>query len=348
MGKRAGKSSQSSQSKGASGQKATLDANTRLCVLHGRDDMQKRQALQSLRDALEAAHGEIEQFTYDGKRAELAEVLDELRSYSLMQTFKLVIVDEADQFVKTHRAALERYAESPVDHAALVLRSTNWNKGNLDKKIAKVGAVMKCDEPSPEHAQQIMRERAQSAYGCTLRGDAATALVDRLGPDLMQLETALGKLALMTDSDGVITPELVTEQVGRSSEEQAYMVQEAVLQGLLRGTPRPMIAKVHELVDVGGQPEVLVGYFVADVVRKLNVALMMQAAGAPQGQIMKQVRVFGDRVRPFSQVLQRVDPAQAARLFDDVLSADARAKSGLGETVRNLEAFCVRLTDNVK
>ncbi|MFW6060463.1 MAG: DNA polymerase III subunit delta [Phycisphaeraceae bacterium] len=329
----------------ASKSKPALDAATRIAVLYGPDEMQKRLRLHALLTTLNEAHGEVETFTYDGKSAALSDVLDELRSFSLMQTYKLVVVDNADEFTKNHRAALERYAEEPVDHATLVLRSTTWNKGNLDKKIEKVGAVVQCKEPSPAEAQRWLANRAASAHQCTIAPDAAALLVERLGTDLTQLDTELGKLALMVEEGAAIEVSLVREAVGRSSEEQAYMMQEAVLEGLQRGSAEPMLAKLHELVDLGGQPDVLVAYFVADVVRKLNVALMMRRAGVPQGEMLKQLKIWGPRQRTFMAALQRFDPAQAARLFEQVITADARAKSGLGQTMRNVEAFCVRLAD---
>src|SRR5689334_9173202 len=102
----------------------------RIRVIHGPEEMLKRESLDELRASLEATHGSFEVFTFDGKTATLAEVLDELRSYSLMQQHKLVIVDDADVFVTAHREPLERYAQAPLDTATLVLRSTKWNKGN--------------------------------------------------------------------------------------------------------------------------------------------------------------------------------------------------------------------------
>jgi len=334
--------------RGTSEKKPTLDANVRICVLYGADEMLKRLYLQQLRDAVTAAHGDAEAFNFDGKSASLSDVLDELRSYSLMQSYKLVVVDDADQFVKTNRAALDRYAEAPVDHATLVLRSTTWNKGNLDKKIAKVGAMVKCDEPSPDQAQRWLVRRAESEYGVKITNDAAQLLVERLGCQMMPLDTELGKLSLMVGRGESIQPALVREVVGRSSDEEAYMMQEAVLRGLQQRSAAPMLAKVRELVDLGNKPDVLVAYFVADVVRKLNVALLMQASGVPQGQVMKQLKVFGSRQRMFQQVLGRLDAKRAAGWFDQAVTADAHAKSGRGDTVRNLEALCVRLADEIR
>lgn len=332
-------------SKSASGK---LGPETRICVLFGPDDMQKRLHLQSLRDALARAHGEIEQHEFDGRNAPLADVLDELRCYSLMQTYKLVLVDHADEFTKQHRAALERYAEHPVDHATLVLRAEVWHKGNLDKLIAGVGAVIRCESPGPAEAKRWVAQQARDVHGCAISSEAAETLVDRLGTDQAMLDSELGKLALMIEPGGAITPELVRDSVGRSSEEQAWVMQEAVLEGIARRSARPMLRKIHELIDLGGQPEVLVAYFVADLVRKLNVALAMRRAGTPQAEVLKDLRIWGARQRPFGDALARLEPRRAARLLDDVVTADARAKSGRGDSRRNLEAFCVRLADEIR
>ena len=129
-------------------QSVQLDASTRVLAVHGPEEAVKKQKIDQLRAALEAEHGELQKFDFDGKTATLADVFDELRGYSLMGGYKLVVVDPADDFVKAHREPLERYAQNPVDHATLVLRAGTWNRGNLDKHIAKVGAVVKCEPPS--------------------------------------------------------------------------------------------------------------------------------------------------------------------------------------------------------
>ena len=47
---------------------------------------------EALRGALEAEHGEVDTIQFDGQKASLADVLDELRSLALLQRHKLVVV----------------------------------------------------------------------------------------------------------------------------------------------------------------------------------------------------------------------------------------------------------------
>jgi DNA polymerase-3 subunit delta len=328
-----------------------LDADTRICVLHGPEQWLKSRYLQDLRKALDEAHGETETFTFNGETATLSDVLDELRSYALMQHHKIVLLDAADVFLKKnedYRRALERYAAAPVDHATLVLRSDTWNKGNLDKLIAKVGCVVKCEPLKPAEAKAWLVKRCQSEHGRTLAPAAAALLVDRLGPALMPLDSELAKLALMVKPDEPIDRALIEQVVGKSSDEKAWEVQEAVLAGLSNGSPGAAIAKVRELVDLAGQAEVLVVYFVADLVRKLNLAVMMKQAGVPDGVIGKELKIWPyERQQLFMGALRRLNSEALVMLFDGVLEADRRSKSGLGNPLRNLECFCVRLADEV-
>ncbi len=96
-----------------------LDASMRIVVLHGRESFLVREGTTRLTGLLREQFGGVDQFDFEGDTAELADVLDELRSYALFQGHKLVVVDVADQFVAgdTRRRALEAYAAQPSEGA---------------------------------------------------------------------------------------------------------------------------------------------------------------------------------------------------------------------------------------
>ena len=145
-----------------------LDARTRILVLHGTEQMLKREAFDRLHHALNEQFGDIDPVILDSKTATLADVLDELRTRSLLQPHNLVIVDQAEQFVSAHRQALERYAQSPVDHATLVLRCDRWSRGKLDKLIGQMGALVKCQPPDRRQAAEWLIRRASKIHHCRL------------------------------------------------------------------------------------------------------------------------------------------------------------------------------------
>lgn len=323
-------------------------ADTRIAAIIGEDPMAQRSHFLALRSAMESAHGGVEVYSFDGKTAELAEVLDELRGYSLMVTYKLVVVEPCDEFVTRHRAALERYAEQPVDHATLVLRGPRWNKGKkLDDAIAAVGVMLAADPPGPAEAQKWLKQRADEVYGCSIDPAALSYLIERLGTDLLRLDSELARLSLAIEPGGTLTPDHVRGEVGQTNEEKVWVVQEVVLEAMIKRRPGMAIEKVRELVDVGGQAEGGVGYFVADLMRKFCAAEVMTAAGIGSGSLGKELRLWGPALRLFDQARRQLKPGAGERLLRQALTLDRRAKSGLGDPLRNLERFCWSMTDEL-
>ncbi len=323
------------------------DAATRILVLHGPDEARRRDAVAQLRAAMDEAHGRTDIIEFDGKTCELADVFDELRSFGLMQQYKIVTVNDAESFVTAHRAALEKYAAKPEDHATLLLHCGRWFKGNLDKKIAKVGQVTKCEPMSPGEIKTRLIDIAKTQHQRVLGPPAAQLLIDRLGPDLLRLENELAKLCLLIDAGQAVTAKLIDQVTGRGSDEQAWAVQEAVLAVIgSGGSGGQAIEKIHELVELSRQADVLVGYFVADLMRKLYLARQMLRQGTSPGQISSAMKLWGPRQAAFMGALDRVNESNGAAWFDQVITADRRAKSGLGKSLRNIECFCAGLTDN--
>ena len=323
----------------------------RVLVLHGTEALLQREALAQLRRNAAAEHREVDVISFDGQSCTLADIMDELRSFGLMQQYKIVVVEAADSFVSAHRTVLERYVQNPVDHASLVLRCGRWYKGNLDKLIAKVGRIMKCEPMSSAAVQTRLVRSAREIHQRILDPRAAQILIDRIGLDVAQLENEVAKLALLVETGQTIDTDLIDQVTGRGSDEQAWMVQEAVLQAWAEGGKAAgarTIEKIRELVDLSGQPAILVAYFIADLIRKLNHAAMLRRQGTADGQIASQLKLWGRRQGLFWEAMSHLDEHQIVRLFDRIIDYDVRAKSGFGQSLRNIECFCAALDDRAR
>lgn len=323
-----------------------------MVIAHGPEEMKKRELIAALRKAIAAEIGDTEPKFFDGGSVEPADVFDYLRTPSMFNPFNLVVVDQAEDFVSKHRELLERYAAAPADAGCLVLQALTWRPGNLDKLVAKIGAKIKCDEVKQPEAIGWIVSRAKERWGADLPRESADRLVRRRGTSLMRLDVELGKLAAAAGEGKVITPQLVDEMVSKTSDEQAWALQDALLDTLLAqnrdgagGRAGTAIEKLHEIVDLSGQSEILVSYAVADLMRRLWLALCLQQRGAPEGQIASQVRVFGPKRADFFRLLRKLNRSRVARLLDQAIEADRRSKTGLGTPIRNLECFCIHLVD---
>ncbi|MCC7203939.1 MAG: hypothetical protein IT441_02585 [Phycisphaeraceae bacterium] len=349
----------STRSASAAGPTA-LSPQGRVYALVGPEPMLQRLRLEEIRENFAKVHGPIEPVTFDGKTVGLADVFDELRTLSLLSPFKIVVVDAAADFVKTHRQALERYAQAPSDSAVLVLRSETWNRGNLDKLIEKQGgAIVRCDPMKRAEAAAWLTKRAVDVYQAKLPSASAGELVNRLGSgDLGRLDSELAKLSALAGPSQPISVDLIDQIVGRSSDEEAWAVQDAFLNMLIQagstgrgacgGGVGALLVKLRELVELSGQPETLVHYFVADVVRKLSLAAVMMAQGLRPPAIAPQLKLWGPRQALFFNALGRVKTDDVLTWFTAVLEADRRTKQGRGEAMLNLECYCVQVADEAR
>jgi DNA polymerase III delta subunit len=333
----------------AKGMRTAPDASMRIVVLTGKDSFLRVERSRQLQEALEAEHGSVDRFELDGASCSLSAVLDELRSYGLLSSHKLVVVDNAEAFLgaEDRRRAMERYAEDPQRESTLLLRAgARWNPGKFDKLVeAGGGAVLKCEAPGEQEAVRWCGVRAERRHGTQLAPGAAELLVEKIGTDLARLDSELGKLAAAAGEGRPVTRPLVAEFVGLSREEAAWELQSV----LLREGPRAALEKLGELVRVSGVPDVMVGWSVADVLRKVHDAARLLAAGEQEFAVAKQLRLWGDSQSLVCRAARALGPRRAARLLDEAMRTDMRMKSGLSsDGVRTCEALVVKVSEGLR
>jgi DNA polymerase-3 subunit delta len=337
-----------------------LDAAMRVVVLHGPEVFLLTEGAKRLYELLEVEHGEdaIQRCTDDGETAELAEVLDELRTFGLFQVHKLVIVDKSDKFLSggtkagkeeagaggsSREGALRRRA-SPCARATLLLRAERWNRGKLDKLVAKVGAVIKCEQPKDRDAVAWAVAACPDRHGLTIDRTAARLLVERVGPDLSRLDTELAKLAAFVGPGRTIRRDDVVELVGRSRQEKAWELQTAIM----TGRPGVACAKVRELREVSQLEKELVTWAVSDLLRRLHTVAQLRRQGVSMRTLIQSHRLWGATGERIIEVARRSDPGVFARLLERAVRTDLANKSGLGEPDRNLEALTLQVTDTIR
>lgn len=361
-----------------SAQAVVLDPAMRLVVLYGKERFLIQERTRRFAELLEKQFGGLEQFNFDGETVQPAALLDELRSYGLMQKHKLVILDHAESFLAgggkgateddddddddaaeataesggaaaisgPRRPLMERYAESPVPDATLLMRASTWRTGKLDKLIAKAGgAIYQCELLDDEKAADWCVKRCAKRHDATLAPAAAALLVRRLGPELQHLDTELTRLATMANATpgGAITPELVAQAIGLSREERAWEIQSAIV----TGSPSTMLSKLRELIDISRQDIVPLNWAISDLLRKLHTAAQMLRRGLSSGAVRGQLKLWGDTTEPILAIAGRTDPSALAQLLQAALETDVRSKSGVGDPQRSLEALMVQIADTI-
>ncbi len=315
------------------------NAGDRVVVLVGKELFLRSQYTSMLREALEKEHGEIETFKFSGESAEPAMVLDECRSFGLMASHKLVIVDEADQFVKADtRPMLERYAQGPSEQATLVLRGAKWNKGKLDDVIGQAGLILRCDEVEPDVAIRWTQKRAGKEYESTIDPRAASVLVERLGADLGKIDSELAKLATAAGKGNAITIELIAELVGMTREDDVWAIQSY----LLCGDASKTLGELHVILNNSGRgAHVPVSFACSDLARKLMGIAQGMEQGINPHTLAKEMKLWGPSRDPILHAARQIGAMRARKLFDECVQADMALKSSVGTPMRVLEVLAL-------
>lgn len=311
----------------------TPEGTELIVVLHGPDAFLRSEYATALRVKLAERHGEIDVIRFDGQAASAADVLDECRSFGLMQQHKMVLVDQAEHLIKdNNRPLLERYAAAPSEQATLVLRSGDkWHPGNFDKMVTKVGEVVRCEAFDPVEVARWMTERAKRVHKVAIEGDAIRALVARMNSDLGRIDSEIAKLATMlaggTDKP-TIRLEHVLEQSGKVGLDNPWEIQAP----LLSGDARQALHHLSRLLDDNAKDlAVPISWAMMDLAGKLHAACALLHAGEYPGSISSRLKIWPrERADGVMALARRTTPQQTLALYRQCVQGDRAMKSGLG------------------
>ena len=264
----------------------------------------------------------------DGNSAELAAVLDDLRTLPFLGDHRVVILRNADSFISNHREALEKYAAEPCPTGTLILvcKSLPANT-RLHKLIQRIGKVIKCDSLKRAAITPWVVRRSREEYGCQIDNRAVARLRELAGDDLGILDSELAKLRLYAGEGAHITSKQVNELVGTYREETVFGIVEAMLTG---DAARGVSLWSQVWATDRAAPARAIGGLAWALRRVINAKISLEA-GAPLEQVARQVwtdpQRLRDQVQPFTL-------GQLETLLCGLRDADAAAKTGQ-ESVRD-------------
>jgi DNA polymerase III delta subunit len=265
----------------------------------------------------------------DGEKAELSTVLDELRSFSMFGSGKMVTVRDADAFVSKYREQLEKYVAAPSDSATLVLRLNSLPANQkIHKLIAKTGQVTKCEPPSAAQLPAWIVSHAKSAHQATIAPDAARLLAELIGDDLGRLDTELAKLSLRVDAGKPIGVDQVRGSVAFQREQEMRDLTAA----LAVGRTAEAVRRWRQLLQSDPSSEFRAVTWLALWLK--DVQDFLAAPGAFQNAWK-----YKDDLPKFKQTAQAIGARNVGRLVDMLVEVDRQSKSGVGDAAANVERF---------
>ncbi len=320
---------------------AALDASLRVAIVFGKDAYLRSERTGQLRRALEESGSDLDVLTYDGQTAKAADVLDECRSCGLMAGHKLVVVDNAEAFIKEDtRPLLERYLQAPSETATLVLRSERAIVGKVKTMVENAGGLIDCQPQSGGVALAWLLNHAKAVHGAVIDRPTAQRLIERVGPDAGRLAGEVGKLTVAAGVGKPITAALIDELVGDTREDDAWAFQDT----LVGGDPEAILAGLTRLLDNAPKDTaILVTIVMIETAKKLHALGDAAATNQNPRSLAGRLKIWPpDRAGPMIERASRAAPGRLRGLYHAAVEADVRQKSGLGRSHRTLERLALK------
>ncbi|MBM4076935.1 MAG: DNA polymerase III subunit delta, partial [Planctomycetes bacterium] len=252
---------------------------------------------------------------------------------------RLVVVEDADDFVTDHRSGLEKYVDKPARKSVLVLDVKTWMKTTrLAKAVVATGLDIECSPIKGAQLVKWLQDASRDHYGQTLSRDAASLLVELVGDDLGFLDQELSKLASYVGSGGTIEAKDVQSLVGGWKTETTWAMTDAVRDGNLGLA----IEALDQLLMAGEPGPKLLGG-ISSVFKKLAVATEL-AKGQSLDQSLKEAGVFPMAIGASTAFLRRVGRAKAERILSMLIETESGLKGGVRLPERiQLESLLLKL-----
>ena len=256
--------------------------------------------------------------------AQLADVLDELRTLPFLAPSRVVIVRDADAFITAHREKLETYLQAPSQTSALLLHVHSWKSNTrLYKLVAEIGEVRACSL-SAQTNLNVWLAKAAGKRGKKISPAAADLLAVYVGRDLASLSNELDKLVLYVDDRPAIEPQDVAALVAPTSQPVNY----ALTNAIAAGDPKAALQALDDLFHSGSGAEFMAIGSLAYHLRKVMAVQCRVAAGQPAQAALGAAKVPYPLKDVFLKLIQRRPLSKLQDDFRKLIRADLALKSG--------------------
>ncbi len=269
---------------------------------------------------------------FDGKEADWKTVRDELLTVSMFGDRRVVLVEDADDFVSENRPTLEKYLEKPSKKSLLVLDVGSFPKTTkLFKAVDRVGLSIECTELKGADLTRWIQTTVKERFGKQISREAAMLLPELAGTHLGLLDQEIEKVAAYAAERPQIDSEDVRKVVGGWKAETTWVMLDALRDGNLGFA----LTNLDKLLT-SGEPALKLMGGIAFTFRKLAIATELSRQGMQLAAALKQAGVFPYQVSAAENYLRRIGRPNAEQISRWLLETDLNLKGGLRTAERVL------------
>lgn len=315
---------------------ATKKAMSSVVAIVGNEPFLRSEALARVLEPLKAEMGELGATRFEGDRATAADVLDEVRTPSLLGGRRVAIVEDADDFISANRDLMERYCSAPVEDSVLILLCNSLPRNTkLYKIVDAKGQIITCEVPKGVAFASWITQRALNTYEKKIAPAAVQSLRRLLGDSAGWIDAELGKLASYIGDRPDITAADVNELTDQRREEKVFGIMDA----MAGGDAAQALCLWNQVLETDRAAP---GRAIAGLALKIRQMIEACDELAATGQVYKSAARMFMEAHDLRRRLERIGKMELLAQQRDLLRADLAVKTGLSSLPLAIEQFIVK------
>ncbi|MFI4912295.1 MAG: DNA polymerase III subunit delta [Sedimentisphaeraceae bacterium JB056] len=310
-------------------------------VIAGKDSFLVNKECEAILSSLmDPEERDMAMYSVEANKAEITDVLDELRTLPFLAKKRVVVIRDADKFVSANREQLEKYLDNPSKKGILVMTVSSWPKTTrIAKKAAKVGKTIVTEEIKRWKLADYAVGYAKTEYNKKLSKTAAQLIVDMAGDEVALVCGEIAKLTTYVGEAKEITADDVTKLCGNNREFDLF----AVIDEMSKGRTAVAVEKLRNMFSTSKDAEYTVVGGLAFHFRRMFRARAMMDSGISTFEIAKQLRIWGDKDSFFTQ-LRKWQLTTIASIIEALARIDFESKTGQCRTNVEIEQLIMKVS----
>ncbi len=272
--------------------------------------------------------------------AQIADILDELRTLPFLAPKRVVLIKDAESFIKTNSEALEKYLEDPSPTGILIMTVTSWDKRlRFHKILQKTGGLIELAKMKSSQMSAYVAGYAQQSYGIRLDTQCSRLLVELVGDDPGRLCREMDKLAVFVAPRKSVTFQDIEQLVGKNRMFDAFGVIDSINAGQLAKA----IERLRNMFGADKSTEyTVIGAFGWHFRRLFRAKAYMEKGLHPQ-QAAQNAGVYGYFQQDFIRQAGQMTLKQLAHIMAELGKIDFGLKTGQTSASTAMERLITNL-----
>lgn len=256
--------------------------------------------------------------------AQVSDVFDELRTLPFLASKRVVLIKDAEPFVRANSDALISYLEDMSPSGVLILTVSSWDKRTrLHKKFKDTGGLIEVSKMYSNQLPGYIASYAQQTHAIRMDGQTSRFFVELVGDDSGRLCREMDKLSVYIAPRKSVSPQDIESLIGQNRMFDAF----GVIDSVSTGNVGSAISRLRNMFAADKSAEYsVVGAFGYHFRRLFRAKAMISKGVSPQQAAAK----IGLRYKQneFLQHVKHLSLAQIAWILAELGRIDFGMKNG--------------------